>query len=181
MSLFCRAVVYLLVALPAVAHPQAFVAITIKPARSADPRNARLQVLPNGDLIASAVPVITLLSYAYDVPVDPSPRLSALPDWTIRERYDIEGKAIGEASAPKQGAGAGALGCRIRTIKLRYAVPGGTAVSGMQRLLAPEERQSALHLPAAGKYGPPGGEHGEVLEKSLWSRAVLSSFVLRYE
>jgi len=100
MSLFCRAVVYLLVALPAVSHPQAFVAITIKPARSADPRNARLQVLPNGNLIASAVPAITLLSYAYDVPVNPSPRLSPLPDWTVRERYDIEAKASANALTP---------------------------------------------------------------------------------
>jgi uncharacterized protein (TIGR03435 family) len=57
----------------------------------------RMQVLPNGDLIANAVPVIMLLSYAYDVPVDPSPRLSHLPDWAIRERYDIEGKAIANA------------------------------------------------------------------------------------
>ena len=100
MSLLCRAVVYLLVALPAVAHPQAFVAITIKLARSADPRNMRLQVLPNGDLIASAVPVISLLSYAYDVPVNPSPRLSPLPDWTVRERYDIEAKASANALTP---------------------------------------------------------------------------------
>ena len=100
MSLLCRAVVYLLVALPAVAHPQAFAAITIKPARSADPRNMRLQVLPNGDLIASAVPVISLLSYAYDVPVNPSPRLSPLPDWTVRERYDIEAKASANALTP---------------------------------------------------------------------------------
>jgi uncharacterized protein (TIGR03435 family) len=100
MSLFCRAVVYLLVALPAVAHPQAFVAITVKPARSADPRNARLQVLPNGDLTASAVPVITLLSYAYDVPVNTSPRLAPLPDWTVRERYDIEAKASANAMPP---------------------------------------------------------------------------------
>jgi uncharacterized protein (TIGR03435 family) len=81
------------VALPAVAQSQAFATITIKPARSADQRNVRLQVLPNGDLIASAVPVITLLSYAYDVPVNPSPRLSPLPDWAVRERYDIEAKA----------------------------------------------------------------------------------------
>jgi hypothetical protein len=36
--------------------------------------------------------VITLLSYGYDVPANPSPRLSSLPDWTIVERYDIEGK-----------------------------------------------------------------------------------------
>ena len=41
-----------------------------------------------------------LLSYAYDVPVDPSSRLSPLPDWAIRERYDIEGKTIANAITP---------------------------------------------------------------------------------
>ena len=97
MSAFCHAVVCLLVALPAVAQSQAFATITIKPARSADPRNARVQVPHNGDLIASAVPVITLLSYAYDLPVNPSPRLSPLPDWTVLERYDIEAKAPANA------------------------------------------------------------------------------------
>jgi uncharacterized protein (TIGR03435 family) len=102
MPLFCKAVVYLLVASPAVAQSQAFAKITIRPANSADPRNMRMQILPNGDLIANAVPVIMLLSYAYDVPVDPSPRLSSLPDWTIRERYDIEGKAIDKAIGPTQ-------------------------------------------------------------------------------
>lgn len=102
MRLFCKAVVYLLVASPAVAHSQAFAKITIRPASSADPRNMRMQMLPNGDLIANAVPVIMLLSYAYDVPVDPSPRLSSLPGWTIRERYDIEGKAIAQAVSSTQ-------------------------------------------------------------------------------
>ena len=92
-SVFCQSAVCLLVALPAVAQSQAFATIAIKPARSGDPRNARLQVLPDGGLIASAVPVIALVSYAYDVPVNPSPRLSPLPDWTVRERYDIEAKA----------------------------------------------------------------------------------------
>jgi uncharacterized protein (TIGR03435 family) len=100
MSVFCQAVVYLLLALPAVAQPEAFATITIRPARSTEPRNARMQVLPNGDLIATAVPVITLLSYAYDVPVNPSPRLSPLPDWTLREKYDIEAKASANAIPP---------------------------------------------------------------------------------
>ena len=95
MSLFRQAVVYLLVALPAVAQSPAFATITLKPARSADPSNARVQMLPNGDFIASAVPVITLLSHAYDVPVNPSPRLSGLPEW--RETYDIEAKAPANA------------------------------------------------------------------------------------
>ena len=98
MSVSCQAAVYLLVALPAIARSQAFATITIKPARSADPRNARVQVLPNGDLIASAIPVISLLSYAYDVPVNPSPRLSGLPGW--RETYDIEAKAPASAVPP---------------------------------------------------------------------------------
>jgi len=100
MCVFCQTVVCFLVALPAVAQSQAFATITIEPARSADPRNARVEVLPNGDLIASAVPVITLLSYAYDVPVNPSPRLSPLPDWTLREKYDIEAKAPANAIPP---------------------------------------------------------------------------------
>src|ERR1700689_2194067 len=100
MSVFCQAVVYLLVALPAVAQSQAFRTVTIKPVRSADQRNARVQVLPSGDLIASAVPVITLLSYVYDVPVNPSSRLSPLPDWAVRERYDIEAKAPANAIPP---------------------------------------------------------------------------------
>jgi uncharacterized protein (TIGR03435 family) len=100
MFVFCQAVVCLLLALPAVARSQAFASITIKPALSADPRKERVQVLPNGDLIATAVPVITLLSYAYDVPVNPSPRLFSLPDWTFREKYDIEAKAPVYAISP---------------------------------------------------------------------------------
>jgi uncharacterized protein (TIGR03435 family) len=95
MSLFYKTTVCLMLALPAVAQSQEFTTITIEPARSADARNTRMQVLPNGDLIASAVPVVRLLSYAYDVPVNPSPRLSGLPEW--RETYDIKAKAPANA------------------------------------------------------------------------------------
>jgi uncharacterized protein (TIGR03435 family) len=97
---FTKAFLYLLVAWPVVAQSQAFEQITIKPARSADQSNMRVQVLPNGDFSASAVPVVTLLSYAYDVPTNPSPLLSALPDWTVRERYDIKGKAPDKVISP---------------------------------------------------------------------------------
>jgi uncharacterized protein (TIGR03435 family) len=95
MSALCKAVVFLLLALPAVAQAQTFDAISIKPAPSGDPANMRLRVLPNGDLNASAVPVLLLVRYAYDVPVNPSPRLSGLPDG--RETYDIEAKAPANA------------------------------------------------------------------------------------
>src|SRR5271156_2789460 len=93
MSEFCRAVLYFFLMLPVAALSQTFEKINIKPANTADPRNMRLQVLPSGDLIARAVPVITLLSYAYDLPSNPSPRLLLLPDWAVVERYDIEAKA----------------------------------------------------------------------------------------
>lgn len=98
MSVLCKAVVFLLLAVPAVAQSQAFEVISIKPARSGDPRNMRMRVLPNGDLIASAVPVLLLLQYAYGVPVNPSPRLAGLPGW--RETYDIEAKAPANAVPP---------------------------------------------------------------------------------
>jgi uncharacterized protein (TIGR03435 family) len=91
MSRLCQAVVFLLLAWPAVAESQTFEAVSIKPARSGDPRNLRIRVLLNGDLTARAVPVLLLVQYAYDVPVNPSPRLSGLPAW--RDSYDIEAKA----------------------------------------------------------------------------------------
>jgi uncharacterized protein (TIGR03435 family) len=69
-------------------QPPVFEAISIKPGRSGA---MRVRVSPNGDLSASAVPVIWLLHLAYDVPLNPSPRLSGLPSW--RETYDIEAKA----------------------------------------------------------------------------------------
>jgi len=102
MTWLCKAVVGLLVASPAVSQSQAFARITVRSASSADPGNLRMRMLPNGDLIANSIPVITLLSYAYDVPVDPSPRLSSLPDWAIQERYDFEGKAISKGVRPTQ-------------------------------------------------------------------------------
>ncbi len=93
MSLFRRALVCFFMAVPVMAQSQAFEKITIRPVRSADPRSMRLQVLPDGELIAHAVLVIDLISYAYDVPSNPSPRLNSLPDWIYGDRFDIEAKA----------------------------------------------------------------------------------------
>jgi uncharacterized protein (TIGR03435 family) len=87
----------LLLALPAVAEAQIFGTVTIKPARSGDARSERMQLLPNGTWVASGVSVIRLLASAYDVPVNPSPRLLSLPVWTVSERYDIEAKVPSNA------------------------------------------------------------------------------------
>src|SRR5262245_14318212 len=93
MSKLCRAVVFMLLVWPAVAQSQTFESVSIKPAL--DPRNMRMRVLPNGDLTASAVSVLLLVQYVYDVPVNPSPRLSGLPAW--RDSYDIKAKAPANA------------------------------------------------------------------------------------
>ena len=93
MSLFRWALLCFFVAVPAMAQSQTFEKIKIRPVRSVDPRSMRLQVLPDGELIAHAVLVIDLISYAYDVPSNPSPRLNSLPDWIYGDRYDIEAKA----------------------------------------------------------------------------------------
>jgi len=124
MSKLCEAVIFLLFAVPAVAQPHAFEAISIKPAGSGDPRNMRMRVLPNGDLNASAVPVLMLLRYAYDVPVNPSPRFTGLP--ACRETYDIEAKAPANAfpsalpesekRARMQGMIRGLLGDRFKLV-----------------------------------------------------------------
>jgi uncharacterized protein (TIGR03435 family) len=96
MSLFMKMTVCLVVmAVPVVAHAQTFASITIKTSRSTDPRDERIQLLPGGRWVASGVSVIRLLSSAYDLPVNPSPRLSTtplFPRWAILERFDIEAK-----------------------------------------------------------------------------------------
>jgi uncharacterized protein (TIGR03435 family) len=89
------ATILLLFGLPAAAQAQAFDAIAITPAAAGDPGRMRLRVMPNGDLDATAVPVLLLLQFAYDLPVNPSPRLSGVP--RSRETYDIEAKAPADA------------------------------------------------------------------------------------
>ena len=100
MCALCRAIRSLLAALPAVAQAQAFPTISIRPARSTDPRDARFEVWPNGDLIVRAFPVDRLLSYAYDFPANPSSRISMLPNWTFSEKYDIEANAPANTIPP---------------------------------------------------------------------------------
>lgn len=95
MSKLSKAVVVLLLALPAVAQAQAFETISIKPAASKDPRSISMRVLANGDLEASAVPPGLLLQYAYDVPFNGSPRFVDAPG--PPGRYDITAKAPANA------------------------------------------------------------------------------------
>lgn len=73
-------------------HAQSFTSIEVKPAASSSVESRRIRVLPNGDVIATSINVVSLIDFAYDVPTNPSERLSALPDWAFTERYDITAK-----------------------------------------------------------------------------------------
>jgi uncharacterized protein (TIGR03435 family) len=97
MPLIQRFVVSLILTTPGFVQAQSFATIDIKPSRSADPQSIRIRVLPNGDLIATSVNVITLISEGYGVPSNPSVRLGALPPWVYSERYDIRAKAPSSA------------------------------------------------------------------------------------
>jgi len=82
------------------AFSQAFEKVAINVASSPDPRTTHVRVTSNGDLTARSVDVIDLLSYAYEVPSNPSPRLKSLPGWAVDDRYDIDAKAAAYAFAP---------------------------------------------------------------------------------
>jgi uncharacterized protein (TIGR03435 family) len=97
MPLVERFAVCLLVTTSAFAQAQSFATIDVKPARSADSQSIRVRVLPNGDLIATSVNVITLISEGYGVPSNPSERLATLPPWVYSERYDIDAEATSGA------------------------------------------------------------------------------------
>lgn len=92
-----RGMVCIVAVLPITAQSQAYEKASIHPSGSSGTPGTRLQVEANGDLTARGVDVIALISYAYDVPSNPSPRLTGVPDWAIRERYDIEATASGDA------------------------------------------------------------------------------------
>jgi uncharacterized protein (TIGR03435 family) len=81
----------LLFACSVVAQAPAFEAISITLANSGAPGNMRMRALSNGDVVATAVPLPLLLHYAYDVPINPSPRVVGVPEWP--QRFDIEAKA----------------------------------------------------------------------------------------
>jgi uncharacterized protein (TIGR03435 family) len=81
-----------LLVLPPLARTQQFASVVIEPSVSSASGARRLQVMPNGDLVCHSVPVVELVSLAYAIPNNPSPRLASLPEWAVRQRFDIEAK-----------------------------------------------------------------------------------------
>jgi len=82
--------VLVLLGLSPLARPQEFTSVVIKPSVASTPGSSRLQVLPSGDLIGRSIPVVELITLAYAVPSNPSPRLASLPEWAVSLRFDIQ-------------------------------------------------------------------------------------------
>jgi uncharacterized protein (TIGR03435 family) len=82
----------LLLALPTAAQSPAFEVVSIKVNPTEDFRSMRMKVLPGGRFTATALPLRMLLVYAYKLPMNPSERLTGVPEWANRTAYDIDAK-----------------------------------------------------------------------------------------
>jgi uncharacterized protein (TIGR03435 family) len=94
--------------------PPAFEVASVRANRWPDPREVvHVEFLPGGHLSIENVVLCAIVSFAYDVPINPSIRLNGLPDWTRTERFDIE------ATTDKQSPPPDVVGiARIRKMKL---------------------------------------------------------------
>lgn len=95
------------------ARTQQFASVVIKPSASSGPGASRLQVLPDGELIGHSIPVVELIGLAYAVPNNPSPRLTSLPEWAVRQRFDIEAKTSSSLKLDKKN-----MPAQTRTIEI---------------------------------------------------------------
>jgi uncharacterized protein (TIGR03435 family) len=102
---WCKAGGLLLVALSTVAVGQsrsqsrtrgpAFETVSITPAQSNSVRDMYIRVLPNGDFTVRAAPALLVVNYAYDLPFNPTSRMSEAPP--MPGRFDIDAKAPANA------------------------------------------------------------------------------------
>jgi uncharacterized protein (TIGR03435 family) len=126
--------------------PPVFEVASVKANHSPDARGGHVQFLPGGRLSIQNIVLSAIVSFAYDVPINPSIRLNGLPDWTRNERFDIEA-TTDKASLPPEVVGI----ARIRKMKLM-----------LQTLLAErfhmhvraETREMPLYALVIGKSGP---------------------------
>jgi len=80
--------------------PPAFDVASVKANHSEDRRTIHVQFLPGGRLSIGNVALFAIISFAYDVPINPSIRLSGMPDWARSERFDIEATTDNESLPP---------------------------------------------------------------------------------
>jgi uncharacterized protein (TIGR03435 family) len=89
----------------------AFEVTSVKPNRSPEMRNMKMQSFPGGRFSATNLPLRLLIVTAYNLPFQ-SMRLSGGPEWINSERFDIEARAA-------QGAIPSGLPDNVRQEKMR--------------------------------------------------------------
>lgn len=149
--LICAAAVF-----PALAQSPAFEVISIKPNPSQDFRNMDRQMLPGGRFTATNLPLRLLFTLAYDVPINPSERISGLPQWAMEEKYDID------ARAPE---GAVPLGLSNREFQARMRLMLQSLLADrFQAKVRKETKEMTVYAVIVAKDGPKM-KNGEIAEK----------------
>src|SRR3954467_14862914 len=71
-----------------------FEVASVKPNKSTDARTGiGVKNSPGGKVSISNLPLLILISFAYEVPFQSTQRLSGGPEWIRAERFDVEAKA----------------------------------------------------------------------------------------
>ena len=141
------AVFALVVSIPfSVAAQPSFEVASVKPNTSADFRGSKIDFQPGGRFIATNYPLQLIISVAWGVPFNRSPRLSGGPDWIRSDRYDIEAKA-GAGSIPP-GLSAADQKARMRQM-LRTLL-----IDRFQLSMSSETKELPVFFVVAGKGGP---------------------------
>jgi uncharacterized protein (TIGR03435 family) len=126
--------------------PPAFDVASVKANHSPDQRGGHVQFLPGGRLSVQNIVLSAIISFAYDVPINPSIRLNGLPDWTRTARFDIEA-TTDKASLPPDLVGL----ARIRKMKLMLQT---LLADRFHMQVRTETREMPLYALVIGKSGP---------------------------
>ncbi|HVY92782.1 MAG TPA: TIGR03435 family protein, partial [Bryobacteraceae bacterium] len=83
-----------------------FDAASVKPHPPGDRTNLMVPTVLPGGRFVSRFSVSSVISFAYKLPINPSPRLSGVPDWArgLNEMYDIDARGVMPAGLSMEGS-----------------------------------------------------------------------------
>ena len=141
---------------PALAQSPAFEVVSIKPNPSQDFRGTDMQMLPGGRFTATNYALRSLISLAYNVPVNPNERISGVPEWALQERYDIDARAA-------EGAFPAGLSNREFTARMRLMLQSLLA-DRFHAKVRQETKEMTVYAVTVAKDGPKM-RNGEIAEQ----------------
>lgn len=122
-----------------------FEAVSVRPHGAGDRTSLMLPTALPGGRFVSKFSVSSVISFAYKLPINPSPRLSGVPDWarTVNDVYDIE--AIGVIPA--------GLSAQASTDRMRLMVQALLA-DRFKLAIHRESKEMPVYELVVGKGGP---------------------------